>query len=161
MTDVKEFYLKNGTAAGSMTVMDYEGTHEFRFFRKDYENFRTRMFKDYFLLIKGRVQVRPYSNPEELEFKVESITQLSNVRESVRDIKLYIPTDILTSEFIDELVEIAQQSKGKSQLKFSLRDTKEDVYVSAYSRKYRVTLSKEIEEFIRKYELKYSITLNQ
>ena len=161
VTDVKEFYLKNGTAAGSMTVMDYEGTHEFRFFRKDYENFRTRMFKDYFLLIKGRVQVRPYSNPEELEFKVESITQLSNVRESVRDIKLYIPTDILTSEFIDELVEIAQQSKGKSQLKFSLRDTKEDVYVSAYSRKYKVTLSKEIEEFIRKYELKYSITLNQ
>ena len=74
VTDVREFYLKNSTAAGSMTVMDYDGMREFRFFRKDYEMFRTRMFKDYFLMIQGRVQPIPYRQPEELEFKVTSIT---------------------------------------------------------------------------------------
>ena len=161
VTDTSEFYLKNGTPAGKMTVMDYNGSYEFAFFRKDYEQFRTRMFKDYFLMIQGRVQARPYSNPEVLEFKVTSVTQLSDVRDAVRDIKLYIPTEMLTKEFIDELIEVAKESKGKAQLKFSLQDLQEDVYVSAYSRKYRVSLTNEIAKFIEKYHLKHSITVNQ
>ena len=160
VTDTREFYLKNGTPAGSMTVMDYNGSREFRFFRKDYEMFRTRMFKDYFLLIQGRVQVRPYSNPEELEFKVTSVSQLSDVREGVRDIKLYIPVEKLTREFVDELVEVTKHSKGKSQLKFSFQDFGEDVYVSAYARKMRVTLTPELTQFIEKHNLKYTINVN-
>ena len=161
VTDTTEFYLKNGTPAGKMTVMDYNGMYEFAFFRKDYEMFRTRMFKDYFLLIQGRVQPRPYSNPEVLEFKVQSVTQLSDVRDAVREIKLYTPTEILTREFIDELIEVAKVSKGKAQLKFSLQDLQEAVNVSAYSRKYKVALTKEIAEFIEKHNLKYTITVNQ
>jgi DNA polymerase-3 subunit alpha len=160
VTDTREFYLKNGTPAGSMTVMDYNGSKEFRFFRKDYEMFRTRMFKDYFLLLQGRVQVRPYSNPEELEFKVTAVTQLSEVRDGVKDIKLYLPTEIITNEFINELIEVAKASKGKSQLKFSIRDNAEDVYVSAYSRKFKVSLTPEITKFIEKYNLQYSINVN-
>ena len=161
VTDTSEFYLKNGTPAGKMTVMDYNGMYEFAFFRKDYEQFRTRMFKDYFLLIQGRVQPRPYSNPEVLEFKVQSIAQLSDVRDAIREIKLYLPTDTLTREFIDELIEVAKASKGKAQLKFSLQDVKEEVLVSAYSRKYKVALTNEIAKFIEKYNLTYTITVNQ
>jgi DNA polymerase-3 subunit alpha len=84
VTDTNEFYLKNGTPAGKMTIMDYNGAYEFAFFRKDYEMFRTRMFKDYFLLIQGRVQPRQWSKEGELEFKVTSITQLSDVRDAIR-----------------------------------------------------------------------------
>ena len=160
VTDTSEFYLKNGTPAGKMTVMDYNGMYEFAFFRKDYEQFRTRMFKDYFLLIQGRVQPRPYSSPEVLEFKVQSIAQLSDVRDAIREIKLYLPTDNLTREFIDELIEVAKASKGKAQLKFSLQDLKEEVLVSAYSRKYKVALTNEIAKFIEKYNLTYTITVN-
>ena len=159
VTDTSEFYLKNGTPAGKMNVMDYNGAYEFAFFRKDYEMFRTRMFKDYFLLIQGRVQPRQWSKDGELEFKVTSITQLSDVRDAASDIKLYLPTDMLTKQFIDELIEVAKQSKGKTQLKFSLQDMKENVYVSAYSRKYRVMLSPELTRFIEKYNLRYSITV--
>ena len=161
VTDTSEFYLKNGTPAGKMTVMDYNGTYEFAFFRKDYEMFRTRMFKDYFLLIQGRVQPRPYSNPEVLEFKVQSITQLSDVRDAMREIKFYLPIETLTKEFIDELIDVAKVSKGKAHLKFSLQDLEEEVYVSAYSRKYKVALTKEIAEFIEKHNVKYTITINQ
>ena len=141
--------------------MDYNGSYEFAFFRKDYEMFRTRMFKDYFLLIQGRVQPRQWSKDGELEFKVSSITQLSDVRDAVREIKLYLSTDMVTREFIDELVAVAKESKGKAQLKFSLQDLQEEVLVSAYSRKYRVALTKEIAEFIEKYNLTYTISVNQ
>ena len=135
--------------------------HEFAFFRKDYEMFRTRMFKDYFLLIQGRVQPRQWSKDGELEFKVTSITQLSDVRDAIREIKLYLPTDIISREFIDELIEVAKASKGKAQLKFSLQDLQEEVLVSAYSRKYKVALTNEIAKFIEKHNLTYSITVNQ
>ena len=161
VTDTTEFYLKNGTPAGKMVVMDYNGMYEFAFFRKDYEMFRTRMFKDYFLYIQGRVQPRQWSKDGELELKVTSITQLSDVRDAVREIKFYLPTETLTRDFIDELIEVAKVSKGKAQLKFSLQDVKEEVLVSAYSRKYKVALTKEIAEFIEKHNLTYTITVNQ
>jgi DNA polymerase-3 subunit alpha len=161
VTDTSEFYLKNGTPAGKMTVMDYNGMHEFAFFRKDYEMFRTRMFKDYFLLIQGRVQQRQWGKEGELEFKVTSITQLSDVRDAVREIKFYLPTEIITREFIDELIEVAKASKGKAQLKFSLQDVQEEVLVSAYSRKYKVALTNEIAKFIEKHNLTYTISVNQ
>jgi DNA polymerase-3 subunit alpha len=161
VTETSEFYLKNGTPAGKMVVMDYNGMHEFAFFRKDYEMFRTRMFKDYFLLIQGRVQPRQWSKDGELEFKVTSITQLSDVRDAVREIKLYLSTDKVTREFIDELIEVAKASKGKAQLKFSLQDLQEEVLVSAYSRKYKVALTDEIAKFIEKHNLTYTITVNQ
>ena len=159
VTDVREFYLKNGTPAGSMTVMGYNGSYEFRFFRKDYESFRTRMFKDYFLFIQGRVQEREWSKEKELEFKVTNIAQLSTVREAVREVKLSLPIDMITREFIDELVEVAKVSKGKSQLKLTLRDLKEDVFVSAYSRRYRISLTPEIAKFIDDHNLSYTINI--
>ncbi len=161
VTDSREFFLKNGTQAGSIMMMDYSGMHEFRFFRKDYESFRTRMFKDYFLLIRGRVQLRPYIQEQILEFKVTSVTQLSDVRDSVREIKLYLPTDIVSKEFIDDMIKAAKASKGKAQLKFSLQDLEEEVQLSAYSRKYHVSLTPEFSEFIEKYNLRYTITVNQ
>ena len=161
VTETREFFLKNGTPAGSMTVMDYNGSREFRFFRKDYEMFRTRMFKDYFLLIQGRVQVRPYSNPEELEFKVTSVTQLPDVRDAVREVRLYLPTNLINRDFVDELAAVAKESKGKAQLKFSLQDLQEDVYLTTSSRKFRVALTQELTRFIEKYHLKYLITVNQ
>ena len=161
VTDTSEFYLKNGTPAGKMTVMDYNGMYEFAFFRKDYEMFRTRMFKDYFLLIQGRVQPRQWGKEGELELKVTGITQLSDVRDAVREIKFYLPTHRISRAFIDEMIEVAKVSKGKAQLKFSLQDVEEEVLVSAYSRRYKVALTKEIADFIEKYDLTYTMTVNQ
>ncbi len=155
VTSTNEFYLKNGTQAGSMTVADYSGVAEFRFFRKDYEMFRTRMFKDYFLLIQGRVQVRPYSNPEELEFKVTSVTQLQEVRDALREVRLFVPTGKLSREFIDKLHTVVKHSKGRANLKFVVRDEKEDVSLTACSRKYKVALTSELAEFIEENGLQY------
>ena len=160
VTDTSEFYLKNGTPAGKMVVMDYSGSYEFAFFRKDYEMFRTRMFKDYFLLIQGRVQPRQWGKEGELEFKVTNLTQLSDVRDAVREVKLYLPSQIINREFIDELATVAKESKGKAQLKLSVQDVNEGIYVSLSSRKYRVALTQALADFIKKYNLQYTTNIN-
>jgi len=108
-----------------------------------------------------RLRKSLFSNPEELEFKVTSITQLSDVRDAVCEVKLYIPTDIISREFVDEMAEMAKNSKGKSQLKFTIQDVGEDIYLTTHSRKYRISLTQDLTQFIEKYHLKYSITVNQ
>ena len=60
---------------GKFTMEDYNGTHEFALFGKDYENFSKFMHLNYFLLVKGKVQPRPYGDNPELEFKVLSMMQ--------------------------------------------------------------------------------------
>ncbi len=157
VTATNEFYLKNGTPAGSMTVADYGGAHEFRFFRKDYEMFRTRMFKDYFLLLQGRVQPIPYRNPEELEFKVSAVTQLSDVREALQEVRLQLPVEKLTREFIDALHGVVKHSKGRAHLRLVVRDEQNDVTLTACSRKYKVALTKELADFIEEHGLRYAM----
>lgn len=73
---------KTGKPWGKFTLEDYNGTHEFALFSKDYENFRKYLFNDYFLFIRGKVQPKPY-NDKELEFKITSMVQLSEMRDTM------------------------------------------------------------------------------
>ena len=50
---------QNRQAWGKFVLEDYNGTHEFALFSKDYENFRKYLFNDYFLFIRGKVQPKP------------------------------------------------------------------------------------------------------
>ncbi|MBR2325976.1 MAG: DNA polymerase III subunit alpha [Alistipes sp.] len=157
VTATREFYQKNGRPAGNMTVTDYSGTREFTLYSKDYEQFRTRMFKDYLLLIKGSVQVNKYRQPESLEIKLSSVTQLSEVQDALSEIRIHVQTSHLTREFIDELIGVIKHSKGKARLKLSIHDSLEDVSVLANVRKHRVALTPELRDFIIKHALRYQL----
>ena len=96
--------------------------------------------------------------------------QIAATVRDLREKKLTIPcldtscdlsSDPNAVQILGELIEVAKVSKGKAQLKVSLQDWQEAVNVSAYSRKYKVALTKEIAEFIEKHNLKYTITVNQ
>ena len=47
---------KNGKPWGKFVMEDYNGSHEFALFSKDYETFQTIPLPDYFLLLRGKVQ---------------------------------------------------------------------------------------------------------
>ena len=75
VVSVQNLMTKTGKPWGKFKLEDYNGTHEFALFGKDYENFRKYLFSDYFLFVRGRVQPKPY-NDKELEFKIISMVQL-------------------------------------------------------------------------------------
>lgn len=77
---------------GKVQAGDYNGTHEFALFGKDYENFRKYLFSDYFLFIRGRVQPRPY-NDQELEFRITSMMQLSELQEAVKEVHVQLAVE--------------------------------------------------------------------
>ena len=158
VTSVDNLMTKTGQPFGVFKMEDYSGEHEFRLFRKDYETFRPKMFKEYFLMVRGRVQPRPFKDQSQsLEYKITSIEQLQEVRDGIKEIRLDIPIDRLDNALIDSIVGTVKKSKGKGILRLTLRDEAEGVSVNMLSRKYKVGLTKEMSEFLEDSGLKYSI----
>ena len=135
---------------------DYNGTHEFALFGKDYENFRKYLFPDYFLLIRGKVQPRPY-NDKELEFKVLSMMQLSEVRDSIHEVSVQLPVESVTNTLVHELAERVRASKGDTVFRVYIYDNEARVSLNLFSKSYKVSLSRDLVGYLEENEIKYSI----
>lgn len=138
---------------------DYNGTHEFALFGKDYENFRPFMYPNYFLFIKGKVQPRPYGDGSELEFKVLSMSQLSDMRDTmIKEIHITIPIEELTKSFIDDFADNIRHNKGNTILRTTICDHTEGVNLNLYSKRYKVALTPQLMDYLDTNELKYTLS---
>ncbi len=158
VTEVKHSMTKTGKPFGFLTIQDYTDSYRFALFGKDYENFRKYCYDNYPLLIKGKVQPRPY-NDKELEFKIKNIMLLSQVREEhVKSILFTIPYDIVNQAFIDELKKNAFYKEGKTLIKFKVIDKEANTAVDFISRTKGIYISDKLVDYLYKNsEIQYSI----
>ena len=153
---VQNLMTKTGKPWGRFKLEDYNGSHEFALFGKDYENFRKYLFPDYFLLIRGKVQPRPY-NDKELEFKVLSMMQLSEVRDSIHEVSVQLPVESVTDTLVHELAERVRASKGDTVFRVYIYDNEARVSLNLFSKSYKVSLSRDLVGYLEENEIKYSI----
>ena len=154
---VQNLMTKTGKPWGKFTLEDYNGTHEFALFGKDYENFRKYLFKDYFLFIRGKVQPKPYN--DELEFKFISMVQLVEMRDTmIREMHLQLAVDEITADLVRELSEKVRASEGSTTLRVNVCDPKAQVSVSLFSRSHKVCLSADLVAFLEEREIRYTIS---
>ncbi len=158
VTEVKHSTTKTGKPFGFLTIQDYTDSYRFALFGKDYENFRKYCYQDYPLMIKGRVQPRPY-NDQELEFKIKTITLLSLVREElVRSISFTIPYNIINEGFVSTLKEFAFEKEGKTQIKFKIIDAEEKTAVDFISRSKGIQITDKLVKYLNENSgIQYSI----
>jgi DNA polymerase-3 subunit alpha len=158
VSEVKHAVTKNGKPFGFLTIQDYSETFRFAIFGKDYENFRKYFYVDYPLLIKGKVQPRPY-NDQELEFKIKSMMLLSQVREEhVKNIIFTIPYNIIDENFISELKEKAFEREGKTLIKFKIIDVEENTAVDFMSRSKGIYITDNLVKYLyENSEIQYSV----
>jgi len=158
VTEVRHAIAKNGNPYGFLTLQDYTESYRFALFGKDYENFRKYCYEDYSLLIKGKVQAKPYRD-NELEFKIKKIILLSQVREElVESISLTIPLKSISTGLIEEIKEFALAKKGKALMKFKIVDTEENIGVDLFSRSERIDITNEFIRYLdEKSDIQYSI----
>ena len=149
---------KDGRPFGKFKLEDYNGSHEFLLYSKDYETFRQYIYPDYFLFIRGKVQQRSYSNPPALEYKITSMTQLSEMKDSIKEIHITLPISDVKEPLITRLGEIVHKSKGKAVLYINLYDSEEQVSLNMYSRKYHVSIDSELTDFLDENDLKYKVS---
>ena len=160
VTAVQAMTTKAGRPWGKFTLEDYNGgVREFALFGKDYEQFRPMMYPNYFLFIKGKVQPRPYGDNPELEFKILSMTQLSQVRdELIKELHIVIPVEELTSSFTQEFSQMVQSNKGNTVLRLSLVNRVEGVTLNMFSKRYKVAMTADLVDYLDKNELKFTLS---
>ena len=158
VTEVKHAMTKTGKPFGFLTIQDYTESYRLALFGKDYENYRKYCYEDYPLLLKGKVQPRPY-NDQELEFKIKSMMMLSQVREEmVENLLLTIPLKNINQGMIDEIKKHALAKKGKVNLRFKIIDTEENIGIELFSRTERIDVTNELVNFLnQKTDIQYSI----
>ncbi|PLX24034.1 MAG: DNA polymerase III subunit alpha [Salinivirgaceae bacterium] len=159
VTEVKHLTTKTGKPWGRFTVEDFSGSYSFALFGKDYMAFKPYMEKDWYLLIKGRVQNREWGDTEELEFKMKEISNLGDVREEkIKMINIKIPIEALSEELVTEMHDIMARGKGNAALQFLVHDPKKDMVIPLFSRSISVEITKELIEYLERFpELEYSL----
>lgn len=157
VTSVENLTTKTGKPFGKFKLEDESGEQDFALFGKDYEMFRPLLFKDYFLIIRGRVQPRPYGDQTALEYKINSMQQLSEMQDIIKDVRLTVPIEDIDDYFINSLAEVVKKSRGKALLKLTLVDNRDGVSLNLFSRKHKVSLTKELADFIKVNDIKYSV----
>ncbi|MFC2132177.1 DNA polymerase III subunit alpha [Bacteroidota bacterium] len=141
VTESEQKITKNNKPYGKYTIEDYTNSLSFMLFSKDFHNFNQLLHTGYSVLISGKVQQKLY-NDSELEFKINSITLLSEVKdEMVKNILIKIPVSSLNSENVGEIANLIEKNKGKVNLKFIIFDNEKKVGVEMFSRKFKVDLS--------------------
>ena len=152
---------KKNNPFGILTLEDYESTYSFYLFSDDYLKFKKYFETDWFLFIRGFVAPRKW-NEHELEFKIQDIDLLSEVRLKYLDgIELFIDIDDITDNFVSKISDITERNPGKGSLLFNITDSKDNLKVDMFSRKVRVGISNDmIDEIEAMPGMKYKILMH-
>ena len=157
VVSVQNLITKTGKPWGNFVLEEYNGTHEFALFSRDYENFRKYLFSDYFLFVRGRVQPKPY-NDKELEFKIISMVQLSEMRDTmIKEMNVLLPVEDVTPTLVRELTEKVKEAKGETLFRISVIDREAHVSLSLFSKSHKVSLTQSLVSYLDDNEIKYSI----
>ena len=132
---------KKGKPFGILTIEDYESTYSFYLFSDDYLKYKKYFETDWFLFIRGLITPRKW-NENELEFKIQEIDLLGEVREKYLDgIELFVDIGDITDTFISKISDLAENNPGKGSLLFNITDTRENLKVDMFSRKIRIGIT--------------------
>ena len=157
VTSVTHLTTKTGKPYGRFTIEDYNSSHEFVLFSKDYENFRRYLYEGYYLLVRGRVQERTY-NPNELECRINSMMMLSEAQETlIRELTIALPVAELTEDIVSQLKETINENRGNVTLRVKVLDPQADVAVNLYSKTLKVGMTLGMVRFLDDNALRYTL----
>ena len=145
VTSAQHKTSKNGKPFGVLTLEDYTSSHTFYVFSDDYMRLKEYFETGWFLFVQGSVQTRWKS--EELEFKINDLAHLSEIRERyTKGIVLNIHLEDLNYDLVDKLDRMAEDFPGECNLKFnvfSMFDEK-PIHLEMLSRKAKINPNNEL-----------------
>lgn len=163
VSDVQHRTSKKGNPFGQFTLEDFNDNYTFYLFSQDYLKFKPMLEKGWFLYLTGSIQNR--WNSEELEFKIQNIEHLSEIREKMtKGLELKMRLEDVNAVIVQEIERIAESFPGKSLLKMSLVGVYEDraINLEMLSRKFTIDPTDElIKELQSIDELKYRVILQK
>jgi DNA polymerase-3 subunit alpha len=130
---------KNGKPFGTLTLEDYHGSFNFFLFGEDYVKFKQYFMTGWFLFLSGAVVQKKWGGENELEFKINSITLLSEIRgKLIKGLKVNINLNDLTYDVMEKLEAITAKYKGDAKLYIEVVDQQENISLELFSKKFTI-----------------------
>ncbi|MFI3287629.1 MAG: DNA polymerase III subunit alpha [Rikenellaceae bacterium] len=156
ITKVVTLSTQDGKEYGRYTLEDFNGSHEFTLFSKQWEKFKYFIQMGNSVVVNLKVEENNYS--KRVDIRTVSIKQLSEVAETaIKELTLAIPIELLTPEFTAELTEVIDENPGKIGITVAIKDPSEGIQATLRSRSKRVELSAAVVKHIEYLNLDYKI----
>ena len=161
ITSIRNGTSKAGNPYGIFTIEDYEGSHEFALFGKNYIEFGKYMIKDLYICVSGIVQEKgadyrfqkqnPNPDaPKELEFKILHIDELAYIKNKfLKSMLLTVSLQQLNDAFVENLSEMVKTNKGNTNLYIDVVDEDSTDKVSLFARQYRFDMNKNLYKMLK------------
>ena len=145
VTDFHERETKNGKKYGVMSIEDFSSTREFRIF-KDYDKLSKSFFEiGSFLEIHISIQKNYYNDDLSI-----NIIKMMDLDRSWNCITFKISVEEVNEEFINNLENVLNNNKGKTNFEMHLHHTKKNIFLpfksNIHSIKYSKKFLKEMKE---------------
>ena len=101
------------------------------------------MIEGNFIHLKGKVQPRKWSDNGELEFKVNAMELLGEMRDKARLLEVKMELDDISEGLVERMVQLADENQGNCKLRFTVIDRKEKFKLHLPSRSVKVKLTSE------------------
>ncbi|MDR2292105.1 MAG: DNA polymerase III subunit alpha [Prevotellaceae bacterium] len=171
VTETKELITKKGKPFGRVTIEDYSGSYSFQRFDKDWIENKNYFTLNYFLLLRGTVierkkfvQKDPNGNEIEnndtptFDIRFEKIIMLHDVRKDlITELEIILPVDMIDADFIKMMNRQISKNKGDKRLSFMFFDVEKNIKIEQTSRKYKVSVSDELLNFLNESDINYRI----
>lgn len=159
VTSAQYLTTKTGKPYGRFTIEDFNGTHTFTLWSREWEQFHSYCFEQNSILIKGRVQMSRF-RPGEWEIVIKSMKSLTDVLENdIRELVVTLPIGELSGGFIDDLSSLAAAVNGgnKINMQFHIFDPETGIRTTLRTRAPKVELNAQITSMLDDYGFKYRI----
>ncbi|WP_209330036.1 DNA polymerase III subunit alpha [Lunatimonas salinarum] len=135
---------KTGKPFGTLTLEDYHGGYTFFIFGDDYVRYKEYFMTGWFLYVTGSIYPNKYK-PTEVEFKINNISLLNELREKmIKGIRVHIALDDLSCDLMEKLEQITQKHQGSAKLYINIIDDREKITLDLMSKKFTVDPSNEM-----------------
>jgi DNA polymerase-3 subunit alpha len=154
---VREGRTKNDKPYAILKLEDFSGSGEIALFGEDYVNYFKYCRLNMYLYIKGAFTPRKY-NANAVDFKIESIQQLADVKDTViKSLTISLPLLSLDDKLIADLSALIKNHSGNTSLCFNIEDREKQLSVSLITSSEKYTLNRNLIKYLEENELDFAI----
>ncbi|MFZ9388158.1 MAG: DNA polymerase III subunit alpha [Chitinophagaceae bacterium] len=140
---------RNGNKYGSFVIEDYSGKTEIMLFGEDYLRISPLLQQGTTVFITGYFKQR--YNREEFEFKVSGVSLAETMKKALtRQLTIEVHPRALTQEMVDFIEKNIRVNPGKSTLKFTLTEPKNNMKISLVSMNSGFEMNEEMIHFLER-----------
>jgi len=149
ITDIREGNTKKGNPFAIIKIEDFSDAYELPFFGKDYVGYKNYFNAESSIFIKGKVQNKQWGDQSQLEFKVNKIDLLNEMKDQlIKKVDIQVDASKISEELINEIAACFEDNKGEIDVNFTIFDNK-GINVSMFSRSCKIDISSELLDYFK------------